>query len=123
MKLALVILLGTLSSSIFAESFTCSDYKDTNIKYKELVLEITETEMIVSFPADTHGRERMVYPKLLDYGFKLAGFVQKTDATGAVFTFGVDIYKETRIVHRYIVSGPGFNLVYGKANTCIETGF
>ncbi len=45
--------------------------------------------------------------------------MQRTDAiSGAIWTFGVDLYKETLKVHRYIATAPGFNLLHGEAKDC-----
>lgn len=120
MKLTLVLLTCFFSLSVLAETFSCSDYTDPNVRYKEIHLKVEKNAMTVSFPQDSSGQELMVYPKIIDYGFKLSGFFQQTDVSGAVFTLGVDIYKETLKLHRYIVSGPGFNLVYGEAQICTQ---
>lgn len=125
MKILFIAFAMLFATTGFARVIECTDYKETTgrTKYSDLKLEIRADKVIVSFNSDTTGKETWVYPKIHEFDFKIAAFLQKTDVvSGAVWTFGVDFYKEKMMVHRYVVQGPGFNLVYGQASQCVEIG-
>jgi hypothetical protein len=109
------------SLNSWSRTIECTNYEDQNIKYTEIKLEIYEKEMIVSFPEDLNNVYKEVYPRVVDQGFKLSGFINKTDViSGAIWTFGVDLYKTDLKLHRYIATAPGMNLLIGKSTSCVE---